>query len=120
MTPSPACCIDARAQNRRCTGLTDLRGAYDQSVALRDRLRRFLSRPRGGWKTIFLRQPNDMGFADDEVEPGHRFWSGVGGAVMVGFRDPELGPHLPSVPEDDPHRTSPPSWLTEDAPDNDT
>lgn len=41
-------------------------------------------------------------------------WPYGGGAVAVGFVDPKYGPNLPSVPEDDPHRTRPPGWLLED------
>ncbi len=85
-------------------------------VSWREYLGRIASRmQRGdGRRTIFVRQPNDTGFRDDSVGPGPGFWQGQGGAVMVGLRDPALGPNLPSVPEDDPHRTVPPTWLTED------
>ena len=41
-------------------------------------------------------------------------WPYGGGAVAIGFRDPNYGPHLPAVPDDDPHRSSPPHWLLEE------
>lgn len=41
-------------------------------------------------------------------------WPYGGGAVAVGFRDPKYGPVLPSVPENDAHTTTPPTWLLED------
>jgi hypothetical protein len=85
------------------------------SEGLRDRLRRIRTSKatRDGRVTIFLRPPSETEFTDDALGPGPGFWR-AHGAVMVGFRDPALGPNLPSVPEDDPHRTSPPRWLAED------
>ena len=38
-------------------------------------------------------------------------WPYGGGAVAVGFVDPKFAPNLPSVPEEDPRRSSPPEWL---------
>lgn len=85
-------------------------------MGLREKLRRLAVRKRNtdGRATIFVHPPNDTGFDDDDLVAGPRFWHGAGAVVMFGFRDPELGPHLPSVPENDPHRTSPPKWLTEE------
>ena len=40
-------------------------------------------------------------------------WPYAGGAVAIGFRYPEDGPTLPTVPDNDPHRTDPPEWLSE-------
>jgi hypothetical protein len=58
-------------------------------------------------------------FFQDPSNPVHAEFRGVGGvwpygggAVSVGFLNPEDGPVLPTVPDDDPHRTTPPRWLT--------
>jgi hypothetical protein len=43
-------------------------------------------------------------------------WPYGGGAIAVGFVDPKFAPKLPSVPDDDPHRTTPPAWITDPDP----
>jgi len=95
-------------------------GTRISGVGWRQWVRHIAQRPatRDSRGTIFIRQPTDTGFTDENLGPGPRFWHGQGGAVMVGFRDPALGPDLPSVPEDDSHRTTPPAWLLEDTPES--